>query len=217
MNSGYRHAALAFLLFSALIAQPASGGNGPGMIDCSLLDPELSVFTERISPCAVLVMKTGSGEIIYAHNRKALFEKRYPAGSLMKPLSALVLLDNREILGFDERKAVRCAGRYYPSGTLFFTDADEGIFNLPADEGKSKYFRCSLRDGHGEVTCTGPSPVLQRLLSHDGIGDPQAFFSLLVNTFSLHENCGALLPGYSEVPLPVMRMAPPLSSLPPRP
>jgi hypothetical protein len=151
MNSGCRPGGLVLLLFLALTAQRAAVGNVAGMIDRRLLEPELSAFTEGISPCAVLVMKTDSGEIIYAHNRTALFESRYPVGSIMKPLSALVLLDNREVLGFDESKSVHCAGRYYPGGRLSFVDADERIFNLPRDERKVKYFRCSQRDGDVEV------------------------------------------------------------------
>jgi cell division protein FtsI/penicillin-binding protein 2 len=204
MKSRYRHAVLAVPLFLLLMAQRVAGGEGAGIIDRPVLEPELSAFTERISTCAVLVMKTDSGEIIYAHNRTALFESTYPAGSIMKPLSALVLLDNRELLGFDERKRVPCAGRYYPGGTLSFADADESIFNLPVDERKRKYFRCSLREGHGEVDLgRGLTSSCNAYFLTMASVNPRAFFGLLVNTFSLHENCGALLPGYMEISLPV--------------
>lgn len=182
------------LLFLLIIPVSSAKQKDSCMLDNSVIDPVLAEFEQKNSQCAVIIMNAGSGELIYVYNRIAAFEKRYPPGSIIKPLSALILLNHSKLFEFSENKKISCPGRYYPDQSILFQTSDYSIFNLPKDNDGKHYFRCSLRDGHGVMN-------LHNALIHSCntyfistvSSNPSVFFDLIVNTFSLHENTGALL------------------------
>ncbi|PKL39207.1 MAG: hypothetical protein CVV44_10105 [Spirochaetae bacterium HGW-Spirochaetae-1] len=167
--------------------------------DTSRLDPILARFEMKNPGSAVVIMNIASGEIVYVFNRRIALEQRFPPGSLAKVWSAVVLLENRSLFRFDPRVSVRCQGRFTPDPGPGFSADDMRVFNLSRDSGQEPHFRCSLRNGHGDV-------ILSRALIDScnvyfltaACGNPGDFFRLLMNTWHLHENTGCRLVAVTE-------------------
>ena len=199
MKSRYCSVILFLAIMIFLSALSFSDTAGLSQRAAMFVDPAVAEFERGHSMCAAVLMNIKSGEMVYVYNRSAVYGKRFPPGSLAKTWSALVLLDHRDIMDFDEKKKLTCRGRYYPELPMSFFPADYGSFNLPVDESGRRYFRCSLRDGHGEM-------ALEEALVHScnayflmaASRNASEFFCLLVNTFSLDRNTGAQLVGSGE-------------------
>lgn len=166
-------------------------------------DMALKNYERTNSMCAVLLMDILNGEIVYTYNRSAIIEKHYPPGSIAKPWSALALLQYRNKLAFDDNMSLICSGRHYPAGGIKFSDTDLKIFNLPADDDGKKYFRCSLRDGHGVIDLH--SAIVRSCNNYFltvASPEPEVFFRILSQTFSLEYRTNAILLKNIERPPP---------------
>ena len=193
MNIRKQTACSILFLLMSLPVQPAFAPRA--------LDEVIGKYERENSPCAALVMDSETGMIAYMYNRAMVMEKRFPPGSLLKPLSALVLLENANKLFFNTDERFRCTGKFFPSGKIDLTKSDLKNFNLPKDKELGlHYFKCSLADGHGDVD-------LQHAISRSCNSyfltavsrKPHEFFGLLCASFNLGQKNGALLAESSEV------------------
>jgi cell division protein FtsI/penicillin-binding protein 2 len=114
------------------------------------LDVAARAVESKYGECAVVILDCASGRIEYIYNRRCAVERRFPPGSLMKPLSAVVLLDHGRTRGFSPMKKIRCEGYFIPKGESALSGNDDHVFNIITVKGE-RAFKCSLRDGHGDV------------------------------------------------------------------
>ena len=127
----------------ALCSLGVSAGQNP---DSELLERKSSEFESIHGECAAVLVESRDCRIVSIHNRKLAVERRFPPGSLMKPLSAAVLCDD----GLSPDRYFTCRGHFIPADG--FSLSDEKHFNLSHDPltGK-KSFTCSLYAGHGRA------------------------------------------------------------------
>ena len=184
-------------LFMSLPLQPALAA--PAL---HALNEAIGKYERENSPCGALIMDSENGMIAYMYNRPMIIEKRFPPGSLIKPLSALVLLEHTSRLSFNANEIFHCNGKFFPSAKIGLTKNDLKNFNLPKDkESDLHYFKCSLVNGHGDID-------LRRAISQScnsyfltaASHAPHEFFGLLHTSFNLKRKSGALLLKNSEVP-----------------
>jgi len=167
--------------------------------ETSRLDPILAGFEVENPGSAVVVMNIASGEVVYVFNRRIALERRFPPGSLAKVWSAAVLLENRSMFRFDPLVSVRCQGRFTPNPGSGFSADDIRVFNLSHERGQEPYFRCSLRNGHGDVTLSKALIDSCNVYFLTAVcGNPGDFFRLLMNMWHLHENTGCRLVAVDE-------------------
>jgi cell division protein FtsI/penicillin-binding protein 2 len=150
-------------------------------------------FEKNYGACAAVLLEA-DGRIVFLFNRELAVHKRFPPGSLMKPLSAAVLCENAP--GFSPACSHTCRGHFlFKDG---FSSSDERFFNLSADSVTGeKSFPCSKIAGHGTVS-------LRDALVHScnvyfltaARTDPR-FYENLVSIWKLND---PLIPGqpYSE-------------------
>jgi len=165
------------------------------------LDEAVGKYERENSPCAALIVDSENGMIAYMYNRH-IIEKRFPPGSLLKPLSALVLLEHADKLSFNADGTFHCGGKFFPSGKIDLTKNDLKNFNLPKDKELGlHYFRCSLAGGHGDVNLR--QAISQSCNSYFLTAvsrEPYGFFGLLCAAFNLERESGALLAEDGETP-----------------
>ncbi len=95
---------------------------------------------------AALIADPQSMAILYHYNPDYILRRFFPPGSLMKPLSAAVLL---ETPGFNPGRKIICSGHYpIPAGLL--ERRDRLLFPIVAVNGREA-FRCGVQAGHGAV------------------------------------------------------------------
>jgi cell division protein FtsI/penicillin-binding protein 2 len=129
-------------VLAAVFAFPLSAGN-------SAREDILRQLDGKYGGIGVVVIEAGCAKIEYLFNETLVLNRRFPAGSIMKPLTAAVLIDHDGINGFRADAPVDCSGRFYPSNKNAPGASDENIFNLQTGENGQPYFKCSVRAGHG--------------------------------------------------------------------
>lgn len=115
------------------------------LLETWILQHRIESFTKMKGEAAVVILDALTSESIFIFNENLAGERGFPPGSLVKIFSSAML----HIQGKMEQ-SFSCRGKYYPPGEIL-TDEDSRIFHLPRDAKKNRYFRCSLRRGHG--TC----------------------------------------------------------------
>lgn len=116
--------------------------------DKNRLDAAARKCEQQIGESAAVILSVRDGKIAYIYNDPIARNGHYPPGSIMKPLSALVLLEH----GFNPSAGILCRGRYYPPKEQSFVKRDESVFNIPVDADGIPYMKCSLNAGHGSVS-----------------------------------------------------------------
>ncbi|MCL1911792.1 MAG: penicillin-binding transpeptidase domain-containing protein [Leptospirales bacterium] len=165
------------------------------------LDEAIGKYERENSLCAALIMDSESGMIAYIYNRSMVIEKQFPPGSLLKPLSALVLLEHADKLSFNANEIFHCGGKFFPSGKIDLTKNDLKNFNLPKDNYGLPYFRCSLGGGHGDINLRDAiSRSCNSYFLTAASRRPYEFFGLLRSAFNLERKSGALPAKNGEIP-----------------
>ncbi|MCP4129949.1 MAG: cell division protein FtsI [bacterium] len=109
-------------------------------------------FEDTHSQCAVVILDAQTARILFVYNPEFALRKRFPPGSITKPWSAIIFMENAPLFNFSPFKRVTCQGKFFPPPNSAFTKSDRKIFNLPLDKDrKERYFRCSIKKGHGQV------------------------------------------------------------------
>lgn len=108
-------------------------------------------FDEQYGGIGVVVIEAGYAKTEYIFNEQLVTARRFPAGSVMKPLTAAVMLDHSGKNGFSAEAPVSCGGKFFPFVKSSPSSADQKLFNIQTDAGGRMYFKCSIRDGHGSV------------------------------------------------------------------
>lgn len=148
---------------------------------------------------SVLILEAESGIVRYLFRPEMAIERKFGPGSLLKPFSALILLKNKNELGFSASDTINCEGRFYPEETMKITKSDLSRFHLPQDRNGKKYLRCSLREGHGRVD------LEQALVQSCNVyflknasKNPELFYSKLRTEFDLTNSAQSRLTPYKE-------------------
>ena len=164
-------------------------------------DMNLKEFEKSNSKCAVLFMDISNGEIIYIYNRPFIVENKYTPGSIAKPWSALLFMHYEKELFFDKTIKIDCSGKHYLTSGLKISTIDSETFNLPKDNQGHQYFRCSLRDGHGEINLhQAIVKSCNDFFLTAASKNPEKFYTLFQHTFSLSHGTDAVLLSPGEKP-----------------
>lgn len=135
-------AALFFVMLPAVLSSHEAG------LDLRAAEDAASRFERKRGECAAVLVEAQDCRIVFIHNRRTAVERRFPPGSLMKPMSATLLADSDPSF---PSSSLECSGHFVPDDG--FTFADEKRFNLanePVSERRS--FSCSVSTGHGRMT-----------------------------------------------------------------
>jgi cell division protein FtsI/penicillin-binding protein 2 len=108
-------------------------------------------FDEKYGGIGVIVIEAGSAKIEYIFNEPLVTSRRFPAGSIMKPLTAAVMFDHNGKNGFSADAPVLCGGKFFPFVKNAPSSSDQKIFNIQTDENGRMFFKCSVRAGHGST------------------------------------------------------------------
>lgn len=134
----------AAVLFLMLPAALSSRETGP---DFKAVEAAAVRFEKTRGECAAVLVESQRCRIVFIHNRGASVERRFPPGSLMKPMSAAILIDSDPSF---PAVTVQCRGHFVPDDGFALTD--EKRFNLAHDPASGRRsFSCSLTTGHGNV------------------------------------------------------------------
>ena len=148
---------------------------------------------EKSNRTIALITSPSSGKIEYAYAKKNAFTKKLPAGSILKTLSSFVFLANPEKFNVSLEKNFTCNGKFEEPSLNYFTIEDKEKFNLIQNEKSGKYyFRCSVANGHGEITIPKALALsCNAYYLHFASLNPDFFYRTLVNSWKLNEGTGA--------------------------
>ncbi|WP_125169959.1 penicillin-binding transpeptidase domain-containing protein [Leptospira perolatii] len=128
-----------------------------------------------------------------------MIERKFPPGSIMKPLSSLVLLRHKEAFAFNPKSRIECKGRYYPDSRDEITDFDRRTFHLPKDEKGREYFRCSIAEGHGQVDLDDALVKSCNVYFLTQVAkNPEVFYKKIMDDWKLDLSSASRLKPYSE-------------------
>ena len=165
-----------------------------------IIDIAIKKFEQKKSKSSVLIINAKTAKIEYVYNREFAFNGKFPPGSILKLWSAVIFLENPNLFNFDFHREIYCKGKFFPKGKLKFKEIDDKTFNLPIDKKtKKRYFKCALRDGHGEVN------LINALIYSCNVyfltyasRKPEKFYNLLINKWHLNESTGNRLKAFED-------------------
>ena len=147
------------------------------------IDEKCANFEKQNGKCAVLITECANYKAVYSYNDEWVYRKAFPAGSLIKPFSALVFLSHKNI--FLKNPTINCTGRFdfKPRG---FNGSNE---NAVKSDNNETYIGCSLKKGHGIIDLSRAiSDSCNVFFLTKASEDPEAFFASLHEKFLLNIN-----------------------------
>lgn len=165
-------------------------------LDTKRLDSSLSEFENINGPASVIIIKPESGRVEYIYNPQLASENLAP-GSLMKPLSAIVFLENSDLFDFDPYAKIKCTGKTYLEEKNI-SPSDFSFLNIQKDS-NGHYLKCSVRDGHGDVDLSmAVSFSCNSYFLYHSKKSPYKFLAVLSQRFSFDKNSGSRIDGLKE-------------------
>ncbi len=110
------------------------------------LENKIFEFEMKNSRSSVVIMEIATAKINYIYNREYAITRRFPPGSIAKVWTATTLLENN----FHFSSNINCKGKFVIND-FPITDRLLKSYNLPKLKDGKRYFRCSIRDGHGTM------------------------------------------------------------------
>lgn len=169
---------------------------------------------ENSNQTIVLITSPSSGKIEYAYPKENAFTKKLPAGSILKTLSSFVFLANPNKFNTSLERKFICNGKFEEPYPSFFTKEDKEKFNLIEDKKSGKYyFRCSVANGHGEIT-------MQKALAqscnayylHFASQNPEFFHRSLLKVWKLEQGTGVSFESAATRPISKIESTSPFTS-----
>lgn len=177
------------LIAAAALLLPWSALFPSGKVpDLKAMEDAASRFEQKSGNCAAVLVESQNCRITFIHNRRVSLERRFPPGSLMKPMSAALLADSDPSL---PSSSLECRGHFVPEDA--FSLSDEKRFNLAHDpESGLRSFPCSVSTGHGSVTMRSALIRSCNVFFLSAVHKTPDFFERLVAVWKLDD---PLLPG----------------------
>ncbi|MCR9140809.1 MAG: penicillin-binding transpeptidase domain-containing protein [bacterium] len=123
--------------------------------DFSALDRALQAEMRTTGPGALVLIDAKTARRVYEFADPRLRGRNlFTPGSLAKPWSAAVLLKHAAELDYAPERNFRCAGRFYPTGTIAPVSGDRRVLHFRKDAAGREYLPCSKPKGHGRVGLT---------------------------------------------------------------
>ena len=183
--------AFRIILPAAMIAVVALSGSFPahagGNPDSTRMTEAAAKFGKDHGECAAVLVDARDCRIVFVYNKELAIHRRFPPGSLMKPLSAAVLYEN----GLNPSVLYTCCGHFVPERS--FNLSDEKRFNLSRDPVSGrKSFPCSLYEGHGKVSLRDALIRSCNAYFLNAVQSCPSFYEKLVSSWKIDD---PLLPG----------------------